>query len=218
MPLRNWQEMIDEAEKTAPLEFKALEPGDYDLIIEKAEHRVSQKGKDEYNVTARVESGPFANRKVFNTWYVSPESPTAMGIFFRQMGVLGLTKDFWNTNPSDDQICAALTGKRFIGTLKKSEYNGKERNEISNVATPRPLAEGVGPVVSGPSVAGGAPVPPTPAASPTPPVATPQPPAAAPAAPAAPANPWEATAAPTPPAANDPWGATPPPAPPVPGA
>lgn len=220
MPLRNWQEMIDEAEKSGPLEFKALEPGDYDLVIEKVEHRLSQKGKDGYNATCVVESGPYAGRKVFNTWYVSPESPTAMSIFFRQMGVLGLNKEFWNANPTDDQICAAMAGKRFIGTLKKEDYKGKERNEVSGVATPRPAPAGSGPSIGGvPTPAGvpSSPVPPTPAVAPTvptPPVATP--PAAQ--APEAPGSPWDAATAAPQPAAGDPWVTTPPPVPPVPGA
>jgi len=211
--------MLNEAEKSGPIEFKALDPGDYDLVIEKAEYRQSQKGKDGYNITATVESGPHANRKVFNTFWVSPESPQAMSIFFRHMSILGLDKDFWNANPTDDQICAALTGKRFIGTLKKSEYNGKERNEISNVATPRPAPAGAGPAVPGVPTP---PVAPAPApAAPTPPVqapAAPAPPAQAAAAPTVPASPWDAQASPAPVANDDPWASTPPPAPPIPGA
>lgn len=222
MPLRNWQEMMDEAAKSGPLEFKPLDPGEYDLIIEKAEHRTSQGGKDGYNITTRVETGPHANAKVFNTFWISPESPQAMSIFFRQMGVLGLDKDFWNANPSDEQICSALTGKRFIGTVKKSTYQGKERNEIGGVATPRPQVAGSGPAVPGgpssPTPTATAPTPPVPAAMPTPPVAAPVPPVAAPQAqaPAAPASPWDQGQAA--PAAGDPWATSAPPAPPVPGA
>lgn len=229
MPLRNWAEMLDEAAKAAPTEYKVLDPGVYDMFVEKAEHRTSQSGKDGYNIHAKVESGPHQGQRVFETFYVSPESPQAMSIFFRQMGVLGLDRNFWASDPTDDQICGALVGKRFRGTVGKELYNGKEQNRLKNVATPGPAPVGAG----GPPVPGAGPTPPVaPTPTPTPPAAAPQaaaptPPAAAPAptpaaapapaAPAAPANPWDSAPA-APAAANDPWAATPPPAPPVPGA
>lgn len=136
--------------KDAESETKSFDPmpdGTYDLVVEKAEHRTSAKGKDGYNITAVVENGPYKNRKVFETFWISPDSPAALGIFFRQMRDLGLDNSFWASDPSNEQIVAALKGRRFQGTVNTEEYNGKKNNRIQGVAKARG-----GPAVSDTSV------------------------------------------------------------------
>lgn len=140
--------------KDSESENKSFDPmpdGTYDFFIEAAEHRVSSTQKDGYNITAVVENGPYKNRKVFNTFYISPDSPAALGIFFRQMRDLGLDNSFWASEPSHDQIVAALKGKRFAGTVNTEEYNGKKNNRIQGVAKARgaaPVADSGVPSIS----------------------------------------------------------------------
>jgi len=166
--------------------YEPLADGVYDMVIVNAEHKRSATGKDGYNVTAEVESGPNKGRKVFNTFWVSPDSPIAMGIFFRQFGALGLDKAFFDREPSDDDIVAALKGKRMRAQVVTGTFNDKKRNEIKNVERP------VGPP---PASIGG-----LPSAAP---VAVSKP-APTPTTPAAPANdPWANTVASSGPA----WGA-----------
>lgn len=128
--------MRNDAQAEAP-SFEPLPDGTYDFFVEKAEHRKSAKGKDGYNITAIVETGPYKKRKVFETFWISPESNAAMGIFFRQMGNLGLGNAFWDSEPDDDKIVAELAGKRFQGTVTTEEYQGKKNNRINGVNPPR---------------------------------------------------------------------------------
>lgn len=128
--------MRNAAETEAP-SFEPLPDGTYDFFVEKAEHRKSQKGKDGYNITAVVETGPYKKRKVFETFWISPESNAAMGIFFRQMGNLGLGNAFWDSEPDDNDIVNALQGKRFQGTVTTEEYQNKKNNRINGVNPPR---------------------------------------------------------------------------------
>lgn len=156
MPLKSWAQLVADAGDTGK-SFEPLPDGVYDFVIEKAEHRRSASEKDGYNITANVETGPYKKRVVFNTFWVSPDSPVALGIFLRQMAVLGLDSEFFSKEPSDDQIVAALAGKRFRGGVKTSEWQGKKRNEISTVEKPNPaLTVSDGPGISaGPSISSG---------------------------------------------------------------
>lgn len=231
MPLKSWGQLADDAGE-AGVGFEPLAEGTYDFKITAAEHRRSQSQKDGYNITAEVESGPHKGRKVFNTFWVSPDSPIAMGIFFRQFTALGLDKNFFKSEPSDEQIVAGLQGKRFRGTISIREWNGKKQNEVKNVDPPvGPAPASVGPAapaavptpaapapVAAPAVPAGDPwAGSTPAAggawsqSPTAPA-----PVAAPAAPVAPPAPEPVAAPPAPPVAPAaPAAPTPPPPPPA---
>jgi hypothetical protein len=125
------------------------------------------------------------------------------------MKALGLNDQYFGTNPSDDAIAAAMLNRPFRGRIKKSTYQGKERNEFESYAPV--IAEGVTPNQAAPAVAA-APAP-TPAPAPAPtaaPQAAPAPAAAPVAAATPPENPWDATQAPVAP----PAGPAAPPAPP----
>src|SRR5690606_269515 len=105
MPLKSWADMLKDSESETK-SFDPLPDGTYDFFIEDAQHRKSSTDKDGYNITAVVENGPYKKRKVFNTFWISPDSPAALGIFFRQMRDLGLDNAFWASNPSNEQIVA----------------------------------------------------------------------------------------------------------------
>jgi hypothetical protein len=90
-----------------------------------------QGGKDGYNITTEVISGDKKGRKVFHTFWVSPDSEKAMQFFFRNMSVLGLPRAwFINNNPSDEQILARLEGAKFQGTIGLDKGANTPRNEI----------------------------------------------------------------------------------------
>lgn len=138
MPLKSWKDMVEDSAATEKPKYDLLEDGTYDFVIESAEHRKSSTDKDGYNISTVVESGPYKGRKVFDTFWISPESSVSMGIFFRQMNEIGLDQDFWRSEPDDDQICAALTGKRFKGTTKKDTHNNKTNNRFRGFAKASP--------------------------------------------------------------------------------
>lgn len=172
---------------------KGSEPipvGEYDFVVVSSEAKKTQNGKDMFRVQCKVESGPHVGRSVWNNFTISPESDGAMQWFFSDMRNLGLGQDFWRRNPGVDQVAEALVNRRFRGTVKITEYQGQERNEIERIKAPRSQ--------------GGADVPPPPIA------------AAAPAPPPPPPPPAPAPVPAAPPAAPAPVAETPPPPPPPP--
>lgn len=222
MPFKSWNDLLDDAGDIGG-DYAPIPDNNYDFVITKAEAAKTKAGKDMYKTQNTVESGPHKGRIVFDQFVVSPESPQALAIFFRQMNVLGLTKEFFKTQPTDDQIAEALKGRRFIGKVGTRNWNGTDSNEIKDYLTPRAQQAGPG---AAPAVAAAAPAPapaPAPAAAPPAPAPAPAPAvAAAPPAPApvaAPPAPVAAPPAPAPapaPVAAEPVAAPPaPPAPPV---
>lgn len=197
MPIRSWGDLLNDAGGAGD-SYDPIPTGDYDFVISQADATQSQNGKTMYKIRAKVESGPHADRLVFEQFVVSPENPVALSIFFRQMGVLGLGRDFFASDPADHQVAEALLGKRFRGQVVIKTWQGQEKNEIKQFFT----------AVSG-ALGNGT----TPGAAPAVPAAAPAPAAAAPpAAPApAPAPAYAAPAAPAPAPAPAPAAAPAPP-------
>lgn len=202
MPIRSWEDLLNDAGGAGD-SFEPIPAGDYDFIISQADATQSSTGKTMYKVRCKVESGPHKDRLVFNQFVISPENPNALAMFFRQMNVLGLNREFFSGNPSDHIVAEALLNKRFRGQVQIKTWQGQDRNEIKQMFTP------VGQGASGGMPTPGSGIPPAPSAAPAAPA-----PSAPPAAPApAPAPQYAAPAAPAAPPAPEPAAA--PPAPPV---
>ncbi len=198
MPIRSWEDLLNDAGGAGD-SFEPIPTGDYDFEISKADATQTQNSKTMYKVQCKVESGPHATRLVFHNFVVSPENPNALAMFFRQMNVLGLNREFFSSNPSDHNVAEHLIGKRFRGQVTIKQWQGQDRNEIKQffTAVSGALGNGVPTPGSGippaPSAAAAPAAPAAPPAAPAPqpapayaaPAAQPAPPA--PAAPAAPA-------------------------------
>ena len=114
MGTKNWDDLWKEAgEASGPLPV-----GDYDFQITGAEYKKTSGGKDMYVLKTVVVTGAYKGKMVWNNMVVSPESQPAMEVFFRQMGALGLGKEFWTSRPTDEQICARLKGAYFRGNVE----------------------------------------------------------------------------------------------------
>jgi hypothetical protein len=192
MPVQSWGDLLKEAGEAAKA-FEPLEEGIYDFIVAKAEAKTAKSsGKKMYAIQGKVETGPRTNRVVFNNFVISPESGAALDFFFRDMAVLGLPRQFWEGNPTDEQITQQLTGKRFSALVKQREWpegSGKITNEMSGISPSRlggAAAAVPAPGLAKPAVATAAPVaaPPAPAPAPTVVAAAPVAPVAPPAPPA----------------------------------
>lgn len=225
MPIRSWGDLLNDAGGAGD-SFEPLPSGDYDFEISQADVAQSQNGKTMYKVRARVESGPHENRLVFHNFVVSPENPNALAMFFRQMNVLGLNRDFFAQNPGDHHVAEALAGKRFRGQVTIKTWQGQDRNEIKQFYTATSGALGNGQHMNGyvpsPIAAAPAPVAPAPAPAPAysaPPQPAPQPAPQAPApAPAPPPMQQPVTPpvqTPAAPPVQAPTAPAPPPAPPA---
>lgn len=207
MPLQSWGALIEEAGDNAE-EFSVLPQADYDLQIVKSEAKMTKTGKVMFAVQCKVTSGPYANRRVFTNIVVSPENPTALGIFFRQMAAIGISREFFANNPSDSQVAEAMVNREFRGQVGIRAYQGQDKNEIKSFSRIS-KSENAGPAgPPAPMTAAPSPTnaPPAQAApSPAPAPATPPPAAAAAPAQAAPAAepaPAPVTQAATPPVAD----------------
>lgn len=176
MPIKSWSVLINDAEDS----FEPVPAGDYDLKIIKSEASLSKSGKSMWKICTEVLEGPYAKRKIWGQLTLSPESPTALGIFFRQMKALGLTQDYFAQDPTDSHVANALVGRTFRGQIGVRTWQGQERNEINNYTalSSAPNAAPSAPVTPQPTQGSGS----APAAAVAPAPTTP-PPAAAAAAP-----------------------------------
>ena len=126
----NWSDLVKEAGETAS--YEPLPDGDYELKVIESKATVSQSGKTMFKITTEVQSGPHAKRRVWDNLVISPGNTNALGMFFMKMGVLGLPRDYFNTNPTNAQIEQALLHRTFRGSLATRTYNGTQSNEIKN--------------------------------------------------------------------------------------
>ena len=171
MSTLNWSDLIRDAGETAS--YEPLPDGDYELVVLEGTAKVTQSGKTMFSIKAQVEGGAHNKRLVWDNLVVSPDNPTALGIFFRKMNALGLGRDFFDRAPTNAQIEQALVGRKFRGQIGSRTYNGNKKNEIKNYYPAK------GATASAPQAAA-APAPaPTPAPAPAPAPA----PSAAPTAP-----------------------------------
>lgn len=200
MTSTNWLDLLNEAKQNGgPQDFGPIPAGEYRFKVLDAETRQTQNGKTKYTIKAQVQDGPHAGRLVWDDLIVSPESAGAMGFFFRKMAAIGLGKEFFATQPDDNQITTALKDREFLGKVIIDNFGGKDRNKIDGY---KPLAAAPTGFIPPAPQAAGAPVPSTPAPQPTAPAAAP---AQAPVAPqAAPQPAAPAPAAPIP-QGGSPW-------------
>lgn len=190
MPAANWKDLMNKAEEGAK-EFAILDEGMYSFVVkEPAKVGETGKGNPKFTINPSVESGPRANARVFHDFIVS-ESPFAMkNFFFGDLAILGLGVEFFNTNPSEQQIAQALQGRRFVAEVFHEPGHSdptKKFARLRNFAAPTSAPPGAG--VPGGLPASAAPV----AQSASAPVVAPLPQTQA-----APASPWETPSAPAP--------------------
>jgi len=170
MSSTNWLELLKDAESSGTGNFAPIPDGVYELKVLDATAKATSNGKPMFELKAEVQVGPYAKRLVWDRLVVSKESSGAMGFFFRKMGALGLNTAFFQSEPDDATVAAALVGRQFRGELKTREYQGKQSNEITKYF---PAVQGA-PTGGAPA---GYPAVPAPAAAPVPqaPVAAPAP-------------------------------------------
>jgi hypothetical protein len=180
MSTLNWNELIKDAEVGGGNNYEPMPDGDYELKVLEAETKTTQSGKVMFSTKCEVVGGPNAKRLVWDNLVVSPDNPTALGIFFRKMDAMGLGKEsFFDRQPTNPQIEQALVGRSFRGQIGTRVYNNKKSNEIKNYyasASAAPAAPATSASASAPASA------PAPAPAPAPAFA-PAPAAAAPSAP-----------------------------------
>lgn len=210
-----WDELMAQAGDAVVESYAPLPENDYNLeIVDASFTRTKSTNKKMWKVQTKVIGGEFNNRRIFDQLVLSPENDTAVSIFFSQMNVLGLTRDYFKSNPTDEAIAAAMKGRQFKAKVIQKPYQGEVKNEIKRYIAPLAVASPPGasapPAPAAPAAVAPPVAPPVAAA---PPVPAPAAPAPAPVAeqPVAPAPPAPAPAAPAP----SPEAGVVPPAPPL---
>ena len=127
----NWNELLQAADSSGGGDYTPLPDGVYELKIIESNPAMSSTGKVMIKVKAEVQSGPHARRLVWDNIVISPENPKSMGIFFSQMGSLGLGKEYFSQQPNNDQIASAMRDRLFRGQIGIRQWNGQDRNEIN---------------------------------------------------------------------------------------
>lgn len=160
----NWGDLVKEAGASAG-NYEPLPDGDYDFKVLEAKATVSASGKTMFKIKAEVQGGAHNKRLVWDNLVVSPENPSALGIFFSKMAALGVPREFFtNNNPSNAQIEASIDGKFFRAQVGSRTWQGNKQNEIKKyyVTQTATTASAPAPVAAAPAPA------PAPAAAPAP--------------------------------------------------
>jgi len=197
MPAMDWTTLRNQAEEGAK-EFALLDEGMYNFVIKDAA-KVGQTSKEnpKFSINPSVESGERANARVWHDFSVSDSAYAMKTYFFGELAALGLGNEFFDTNPTEQQIAQALQGKRFVAEVYHETGNDNKVRAKIRSGSIQP-AVGAAPSVG---VPGGLPAAPVAAANPLPAPGAPAAPVVASQAPSgAPENPWGpvATGAPAP--------------------
>lgn len=116
--------------------FEALPAGDYDVEVTEANATRSSNGKPMIKVRLKVLSGPYQNRSIINNFVFSIENAMALSIFFRHMKCFGLDEAFFGSlgqAGSLEPVAGALTNRRARVTLGIRQWNGEDRNEVTQI-------------------------------------------------------------------------------------
>lgn len=120
--------------------------GIYDAKVAAAEVKVNENsGRKTFIVQYEVTTGPLAGRKLKNWMTIVEEYPGLVAMWFKDMGAMGLDDAFFEAEPGDPQICAALVGRTCeiaVGRRKKNKTSDEETEDVRV----RPPATGAAPV------------------------------------------------------------------------
>lgn len=126
----NWSD-LQQAAKDAG--FSLIPKDFYIAEVVKAEALKTSTGKDQIKARFKVIEGPHAGAVVFTQFVISPESPVALGFFFRHMAGLGFNSDYFASNPPMEALAQEMVGRIASIKVDIGTFNEQERNEIKDV-------------------------------------------------------------------------------------
>lgn len=133
-PLKSWSDRRKEADAEGA-KFAPLQPDRYSFVIVDAAKVEEKDGNPRFKINPAVEVGERAKARVFHTFYVS-DKPAGMRYFFEQMDALGLDQSFFDRDPSNEEIAAALKGRRFTAEVYNDEWEGKVNQKLRKFTPP----------------------------------------------------------------------------------
>lgn len=115
--------------------FGTIEPGEYEMYVEKAEFRNKKGTTPNINVTLVIRSDveqAHKGRKIFHTFWISNKSPEGhefcMNMILSFLNKIGAEdgQDFI----SEKEVAAFMVANPIVGIVGTDTYNGKERSVI----------------------------------------------------------------------------------------
>lgn len=128
----DWNTLMGEAEDG----FTLAPPGDYNIFIKEAEATTYSTGSQGIKARLCIESGPHMGAVIFNNFVIVPDKPKALGMFFRNMKILGADADFFAKSPTLAEVADHITGHRAVVTIKHREYNGQMQYDVAGLKPP----------------------------------------------------------------------------------
>jgi len=134
MTSTDWTAIVEQAKASGTQTYGPVPEGDYHLKIMEAEKRTTQNNKPYFNFKTQVQTGPHAGRIIWDELYLSDNGWAMANFFFPKFKILGLSVEFFQGQPTDEQICSAVLNKEFIATVKiDAKYNPqKPKNKIDS--------------------------------------------------------------------------------------
>lgn len=129
-----WNELLENAAESGG--FEPIPDGTYNVVADRVNNKKTSNGKQMYAVMFKIEDGPYKGRTVWANLVISPESPNALGIFFRHMKALGLDSEYFSNNPLPEKVANDIHGRRASITVGTRKWNNQDRNEVTNISPP----------------------------------------------------------------------------------
>lgn len=120
--------------QTADDATKPLPDGDYNVVVTKATAaNAATSGNPMIKIMLEVEDGPKSGRSLFHNLNLTPDSGFALNIFFRALTAFGLSDQYFEQNPTIEQIASDIVGRRACATVGTRTWQGQERNDVKNL-------------------------------------------------------------------------------------
>lgn len=115
-------------------------PGTYTAVVDHASSRVNQNGKLQINIKFKVtDAGEAQGGTIWSRQTLSPESETAVSIWFKTFAALGIAPEAWDQFGGDAESAGAAVATQIQGTAARinvqlgKEYNGERRPEVKRI-------------------------------------------------------------------------------------
>lgn len=107
--------------------YEMFPVGTYDVKVIQAETPDKKTDRRTFIVQYEVLNGPLTGRKFKHWMRLVEEYPGLIAQWFAEMAAMGLGDAFFEAEPSDEQVCAALKGR--YATAKVGRRLNKKTNE-----------------------------------------------------------------------------------------
>ncbi|GAA2141740.1 hypothetical protein GCM10009760_26230 [Kitasatospora kazusensis] len=145
MSEHSFSDLLNAAGAAAGTTDELLPGGEYDAEVIAANYKITDKGKLQIGIKYKVTSGPHAGVGTWANQTLSPESPTALDIFFRAFEALGLERSGWaqfgaNLAGAGEAVAEKIKGANCRIKVAVETWQNEQRNRVERVTKAAPTA------------------------------------------------------------------------------